>query len=62
MTGAVDAAADVVDVCGNPADSSGQLFLLSVIDLDDVPVDEHFPGICAEVVRSQLAHLMLDEI
>ena len=55
-------ATDLVDVSCNAADGSRQLFLLGVIDLDDVPVDEHFPGICAEVVRSQLAHLMLDEI
>lgn len=31
--------------------------MLGVIDLDDVPVDEHLAGVSAEVVRSQLAHL-----
>ena len=56
------AAADEVDVCGNPADSGSQLLLLGVIHLDDVPVDEHLPGVCAEVVRPQLAHFVLDEI
>ena len=60
--GAVDAAANLVDVRGDSADSGSQLFLLGVVHLDDVAVDEHFPGVCAEVVRSQLAHLMLDEI
>ena len=30
--GAVDAAADVVDICGNPADGSSQLFLLIQAD------------------------------
>ena len=62
MTGAVDAAADMVDICGIPADGGSQLLLLGVIDLDDVAVDEHLPGISAEVVRPQLAHLVLDEI
>ena len=33
MPGAVNAAADMVDVGGNPVDSGGQLFLLGVIDL-----------------------------
>lgn len=56
--GAVDAAADVVDICGNPADGSSQLFLLSVIHLDDVPVDEHFPGIRTEVAGTELVHLV----
>ena len=56
------AAADEVDVCGKLADSGSQLLLLGVIHLDDVPVDEHFPGVCAEVVRPQLAHFVLDEI
>ena len=60
--GAVDAAADEVDVCGNPADSGSQLFLLGVVYLDDVPVDQHLAGVSAEVVRPQLAHFVLDEI
>ena len=60
--GAVDAAADLVDVRGGTADGSSQLFLLGVIDLDDVTVDQHFPGVSAEVVRPQLAHFVLDEI
>ena len=54
MTGAVDAAADEVDVCGNPADSGSQLLLLGVIHLDDVPVDEHLPGVCAEIAGAEL--------
>ena len=33
-----------------------------VIDLDDVPVNQHFPGIRAEIVCPQLAHFVLDEI
>ena len=60
--GTVDAAANLVDVRGGLADSGSQLFLLGVIDLDDVAVNQHFPGIRAEVVCSQLAHLVLDEI
>ena len=60
--GAVDAAADMVDVCGNPADGGSQLFLLGVIDLDDVAIDQHLAGVSAEVVRPQLAHFVLDEI
>ena len=58
MTGAVDAAADEVDVCGNPADSGSQLLLLGVIHLDDVPVNQHFPGIRAEVAGAKLVHLV----
>ena len=52
----------MVDVRGNPTNGGGQLFLLGVIDLDDVAVDQHLAGIRPEVVRSQLAHLVLDEI
>ena len=58
MPGAVDAAADMVDVRGNPADSGSQLFLLGVIHLDDVPVNQHFPGIRAEVAGAELIHLV----
>ena len=62
MPDAVDAAANLVDVRGDTADGSGQLFLLGVIDLDDVAVEQHLAGVGAEVVRSQLVHLVLDEI
>ena len=58
MPGAVNAAADVVDVRGNTADGSSQLFLLGVIDLDDVAVDQHFSGIRAEVAGAELIHLV----
>ena len=60
--GAVDAAANLVDVRGDSADGSSQLLLLGVVHLDDVAVDEHLAGIRAEVVCSQLAHLVLYEI
>ena len=60
--GAVDAAANLVDVRGDSADGSSQLLLLGVVHLDDVAVDEHLAGIRAEVVCSQLAHFVLDEI
>lgn len=30
--------------------------------IEDVTVDEHFAGMCTEVVRSQLVHLVLHEI
>ena len=56
MPGAVDAAADMVDVRGNPADRGSSLFLFCVIDLGDVPVDEHFPGIRTEVAGTELVH------
>ena len=58
MPGAVDAAADVVDVRGNTADGSSQLFLFCVIDLDDVPVNRHFPGVSAEIAGAELIHLV----
>ena len=54
----IDAAADVIDVSSHVADGSGQLFLLGVVHLDDVAVDEHFPGVCAEVAGSELIHLV----
>ena len=60
--GAIDAAANLVDVRGDSADGSSQLLLLGVVHLDDVAVDQHLAGIRAEVVRPQLAHLALDEI
>ena len=60
--GAVDAAANLVDVRGDSADGGSQLLLLGVIYFDDVPVDQHLAGIRPEVVRPQLAHFVLDEI
>ena len=54
----VDAAANLVDVRGGSADGGSQLFLFGVIHLDDVPVDEHFPGIRAEVAGAKLIHLV----
>ena len=54
--GAVDAAANLIDVRGGTADGGSQLFLFGVIHLDDVPVDQHLAGISAEVVRPQLPH------
>ena len=56
--GTVDAAANLVDVRGGSADGGSQLFLFGVIHLDDVPVDEHFPGIRAEVAGAELIHLV----
>ena len=58
MPGAVDAAANLIDVRGNTADGSSQLFLFCVIDLDDVPVNQHFPGVCAEIASTKLIHLV----
>ena len=60
--GAVDTAANLVDVRGGTADGSGQLLLLGVVHLDDVAVDQHLAGVSAEVVCPQLAHFVLDEI
>ena len=56
--GAVDAAADLVDVRGDSADGSSQLLLLGVVHLDDVAIDQHFPGIRAEVAGAELIHLV----
>ena len=60
--GAVDAAANLVDVRGGTADSGSQLSLLGVIDLDDVAVNQHLAGIRSKIVCPQLAHLVLDEM
>ena len=61
MPGAVDAAANLVDIAGSPADGCGQLFLLGVIHLDDVTVNRHLAEICAHVPGAELRHLVLDE-
>lgn len=61
MTGAIDAAADMVDVGGNPADSGSQFFLFSVIDLDDIPIDECLPGIRAEIAGAELVRLVANQ-
>lgn len=61
MPGAVDAAADVIDICGDPADGGSQLFLLGVIALDDVPVNQYFSGIRAEIAGAELVHLVTDQ-
>lgn len=39
-----------------------QLLLLGVIDLDDIPIDQHIPVIHTEVVGPKLAHFVLNEI
>ena len=62
MPSAVDPAANLIDIRCNAADGGSQLFLFGVIDLDDVPVDQHLPGIRAEVAGSKRAHFMLNEI
>ena len=59
---AVDAAANLVDVRGGTADGGSQILLLGVIDLDYAAVNQHLAGVCAEIVRPQLAHFVLDEI
>ena len=50
--GAVDAAANLVDVRGGTADSGSQLLLRGLVLLDDVAVDQHLAGLCAEIVGS----------
>ena len=61
MPGAVDAAANLVDIPGSPADGCGQFLLLGVIHLDDVAVNRHFSEICAHVPGAELRHFALDE-
>ena len=61
IPGAVDPAANLVDIAGSPAYGCGQLFLLGVIHLDDVAVDCHLAKICAHVFGTELRHLALDE-
>ena len=61
MPGAVDAAANLVDIPGNPADGCGQLFLLGVVHFDDVAVNRHLAEICTHVPGAELRHLVLDE-
>ena len=62
MPGAVDTAANLVDIAGNPADGCGQLFLLGVVHLDDIAVNRHLAEICAHVLSTELRHLVLDEL
>ena len=56
MAGLIDASADVIDVGGCSADSSGQLFLFGVIHLDDVTVNGHLAKIRSRIPGSQLRH------
>ena len=62
MPGAVNPAANLVDIAGNPADGCGQLFLLGVIHFDDVAVDRHLAEICTHVPGAELRHLVLDKL
>ena len=62
MPGAVNAAANVVDICGGTADSGSQLFLFGVVHLDDVAVDQHFAGVGSEIAGAELLHLVADQI
>src|SRR5699024_8289898 len=62
MPGLVDATASVVDICGNSADSCSQLFLLSVIHLNDIAVDQHLPCVCPEVPGSEQLHLLQNDV
>lgn len=39
-----------------------QLFLLGVVHLDDVTVNEHLPGVCTEILCAELCHLLTDQI
>ena len=59
--GAVDAAANLIDVRGNAADSGGEFLLLRVVHLDDLAVNRHLPEICSHVLCSELRHLCLDD-
>src|SRR5699024_3247670 len=61
MPGAVDAAANLVDIAGSPADGCGQFLLLGVIHLDDVTVNRYLAEICTHVPGAELRHLVLDE-
>ena len=61
MAGLVDASADMIDVGGYPADSSGQLFLLGVVHLDDVTINGHLTEIRSHVVGAQLRHFTFNE-
>ena len=60
MSGGVYAAANLIDVRGNTADSGGEFLLLRVVHLDDLTVNRHLPEICAHILCSELRHLCLD--
>ena len=62
MPGAVNPAANLVGIAGNPADGCGWLFLLGVVHFDDLTVDCHFSEICAYVLSTELSHLALDKL
>ena len=61
MPGAVDAAANLVDISGSPANGGGQFLLLGVVHFDDVTVNRHLAEICTHVPGAELRHLVLDE-
>ena len=41
--------------------AAANFFLLGVIDLDDVSVDQHLAGVCAEIAGAELVHLVTDQ-
>ena len=61
MSCRVDASANLIDIGSNTADSGSKLFLLGVVYLNDVAVNQHFPRVCAKVLRSDLLHLTRNE-
>lgn len=62
MPSLIDAAANVIDVGSGPVDGSCQLLLFGVVHLDDVTVNQHLPGISAEIPGAELLHLVGDEL
>ena len=62
MISLVDTAAYLIDIRSNSTDSNGQFFLLGVIHLDDLTVNEHLPCICPNVFCAKLCHLVANQL
>ena len=50
----VDVDADFLQLCGLRPDRAG-------VDMDDIAVDQHFPGVSRKVLCAKLGHLLLDQ-
>lgn len=50
----VDVDADLLQLCGLRPDGAG-------VDMDDIAVNQHFPGVGRKVLCAKLGHLLLDQ-
>lgn len=62
MPSAVDTTTDVIDICGDTTDSSGEFLLLGVVHLDNATVNGHFAEIGTHIPGAKLRHFVANQI